>query len=202
MPHLTGSWIRKPNKIFEIQINKCNIQCILGSAAPSRLGALHKTYCVVSRGGEGNLGFGMKEWRKRIIPCFTPSRIALTDSARETVSLPHFLFFLSHARDCTTFTLHDLTDFYVERVTAHHIKITIINFFITAGQLQKWNQSENIFETKGAPGVSGALRSLRILRIRRIGSDSEKWSVLTLPNLKEKINWKKSLVLTKALFIW
>ncbi len=29
--------------------------------------------------------------------CFTPSRIALTESARET-------------RDCRTFTLHDLTD--------------------------------------------------------------------------------------------
>ncbi len=152
-------------------------------------------------GGEGNLGFGMKEWRKRICPCFTPSRIALTDSARETVSLPQF-FFLSHARDYTTFTLHDLTDFYVERVTAHHIKIMIIHFFITAGQLQKWNLSENIFETKGAPGVSGSLRSLRILRIGRIGSDSEKWSVLTLPNLKEKMYWKKSLVLTKALLIW
>ncbi len=33
-----------------------------------------------------------------------------------------FFFFLSRARDCTTFTLHDLTDFYVERVTAHRIK--------------------------------------------------------------------------------
>ncbi len=27
-------------------------------------------------------------------------------------------FFFSQTRDCTTFTLHDLTDFYVERVTA------------------------------------------------------------------------------------
>ncbi len=29
----------------------------------------------------------------------------------------------SRARDCTTFMLHDLTDFYIERVTAHCIKI-------------------------------------------------------------------------------
>ncbi len=32
-----------------------------------------------------------------------------------------FVFF-PQTRDCTTFTLHDLTDFYVERVTAHRIK--------------------------------------------------------------------------------
>ncbi len=39
---------------------------------------------------------------------------------RGTLS-PRFFFF-PQTRDCTTFTLHDLTDFYVERVTAHHIK--------------------------------------------------------------------------------
>ncbi len=34
------------------------------------------------------------------------------------------VFFVStRARDCTTFMLHDLTDFYTERVTAHCIKI-------------------------------------------------------------------------------
>ncbi len=58
----------------------------------------------------------MKEWMKRIYPCFTPSRIALAESARETVSL------LRLGTLSTTFTLHDLTDFYVERVTAHCIK--------------------------------------------------------------------------------
>ncbi len=31
--------------------------------------------------------------------------------------------FFSRARDCTIFTLHNLTDFYVESVTAHRIKI-------------------------------------------------------------------------------
>ncbi len=74
-------------------------------------------------------GGGTKEWMKRICPCFTPSRIALTESARETVSLPQlgtlqlfFLnFFLVRARDCTTFKLHDLADFYIESVTAHRI---------------------------------------------------------------------------------
>ncbi len=33
---------------------------------------------------------GMNEWMKCICPCFTPSRIALTESAREIVSLPRF----------------------------------------------------------------------------------------------------------------
>ncbi len=71
----------------------------------------------------------MKEWMKHICPCFTPSRIVLMESARETVSLPQhfqlffFFFFFVRARDCTTFTLNDLTDFYVESVTVHRIKI-------------------------------------------------------------------------------
>ncbi len=32
-------------------------------------------------------GVGVEEWMKRICPCFTPSRIALAEGARETVSL-------------------------------------------------------------------------------------------------------------------
>ncbi len=65
---------------------------------------------------------------KRICPCFTPSRIALAEGARETVFLhvtlsTRFFFFFPQTRDCTTFTLHYLTDFYVDRVTAHRIKI-------------------------------------------------------------------------------
>ncbi len=32
-------------------------------------------------------------------------------------------YFFFGARDCTIFTLYSLTDFYVERVTAHRIKI-------------------------------------------------------------------------------
>ncbi len=39
------------------------------------------------------------------------------------------LFFLSRARDCTTFTVHHLTDFYIERMTAHRIKINDYAFF-------------------------------------------------------------------------
>ncbi len=49
-----------------------------------------------------------------------------------------FFFFFSQTRDCTTFTLYDLTDFYIERVTAHRIKINY-HVFTTAGQIQKRN---------------------------------------------------------------
>ncbi len=63
----------------------------------------------------------MKEMMKCICPCFTPSRIALMEGARETVSLQRltlstlFIFvFVS--------SLCQETDFYVEKVTAHHIK--------------------------------------------------------------------------------
>ncbi len=54
------------------------------SADPRLLGALRKT---VSPGG------GMKELMKRIFPRFTPSRITLMESTRETVSLSRFVFF-------------------------------------------------------------------------------------------------------------
>ncbi len=52
--------------------------------------------------------------------------VSKRESARET-DLPRLgmlstQFFLSRARDGTTFMLHDLNDFYVERVTAHCIK--------------------------------------------------------------------------------
>ncbi len=46
-------------------------------------------------------------------------------------------FFFSQARECTTFPLHDLTDFYVERVTAHHIKINYHACFYNLWQNSK-----------------------------------------------------------------
>ncbi len=60
---------------------------------------------------------------KRFCPCFTPSRIALAESFRETVSLPRLAmlsthFFSLEQETFLIFTLHDLTDFYVERTTA------------------------------------------------------------------------------------
>ncbi len=85
----------------------------------------------------------IKEWMKLICPCFTQSQIALTESARETLSLPGLAFnsvFLSPARDCMTFTLHDLTDYYVESVTAHHIKINDNSCFHNCWPNSKTNQ--------------------------------------------------------------
>ncbi len=95
----------------------------------------------------------MKEKMKRI--CFTLSRISLTESARETISPPRFVFFVSHARDCTTFTLHDLTDFYIERVTAHGIKIIDHSCFHNHWPASKTKLNENISESKGAPWCLG-----------------------------------------------
>ncbi len=53
----------------------------------------------------------------------------LAESARETEAARRVFntFFLSRARDFTTFTLHDVTDFYVERATAlHYNKLSFI----------------------------------------------------------------------------
>ncbi len=58
---------------------------------------------------------GMREWMQGSCLCFTSSRIALEESTH--------LFCSSVRFHCMIFTLHDFTDFYVERVTAHRIKI-------------------------------------------------------------------------------
>ncbi len=98
-----------------------------GSADPRLLGALRKT---VSPAGGG--GGGFEEWMKCICPCYTPSRIALAEGARETVSLRgmlsarFFFFFFFQTRDCTTSTLQD---FYIESVTAHRIKRNDLSCF-------------------------------------------------------------------------
>ncbi len=62
------------------------------------------------------------------------------------------------------FTLHDLTDFYIERVTAHRIQIIDPSCFHDHWPTSKMKLNEDLFESKGA------LRSLRILLIGRIGS--------------------------------
>ncbi len=65
--------------------------------------------------------------------------------------------------------LHDVTDFYVERVTAHRINI----IFTFSQQLTKFKNETKIktsLRARGSPGVSGAQRSLHILHIGRIGS--------------------------------
>ncbi len=75
---------------------------------------------------------GYKRIDERICPCFSN----LAESARETVSVPWLgtlstVFFCLEpwSKDCMTFTLHDLTDFYVERVTAYCIKINYHSCF-------------------------------------------------------------------------
>ncbi len=84
--------------------------------ADSRLlGALRKT---VSTGGVARgIRVVMNETHLSVF-------YSVSKHARETVSLPRLVmlstFFSSRVRDFTTFTLHDLTDFYVEMATALH----------------------------------------------------------------------------------
>ncbi len=73
-------------------------------------------------------------------------------------------FFFSQTRHCTTFTLQD---FYIESVTAHRTKINDHSCFHNSWPNSK---SKTSLRARGPPGVSGALCSLRILRIGRIGS--------------------------------
>ncbi len=74
-------------------------------------------------------------WKNRCnaFMCFTLSWVALAESAHFFRGSVHFqqffLCFFFQARDSITFTLHDLTDFYVERVTAHHITINYHSCF-------------------------------------------------------------------------
>ncbi len=64
----------------------------------------------------------MNEWMKRICLCFNPfeSRSRARNSVSSAVRYAFNLFLKSRARDFTTFTLHDLTVFHVERATALH----------------------------------------------------------------------------------
>ncbi len=125
---------------------------------------------------------------KRICPCFTPFWIALTDSAWETVSLPRLgtlstRLFLSRARDCTTFTLQDSTDFYIERVTAHRIKRNDHSCFHNCWPNSKTKLKLKHLWEQGGPWCFGALCSLRILRIGRIGSGCQ--------DIPMRISWLK-----------
>jgi len=96
----------------------------------------------------------MKEWMQCICLCFTPSRSVLAESAHLfRSSLSFQLVFFSRARDCMIFTLHDLTYFYIERVTAHRIKKKIIHVFITSGQTPKRKVKLKHFWEQGAPLV-------------------------------------------------
>ncbi len=84
---------------------------------------------------------------KRICPCFTPSRIALAEGARETG-------FLHRERD------------------SHRIKRN--DHFMFSQQPAKSKNETKIktsLRARGPTGVSGALCSLRILPIGRIGSE-------------------------------
>ncbi len=119
---------------------------------------------------------------KRICPCFTPPWIMLTESAQETVSLPRLamlstrFFFSSRARDFTTFRLHYLTDFYVERATASHYNKLSFMFSWPLAKFKTKLKLKHLWEE--------GLRSLRILRIGRIVSD---WTTYWISHISPQI---------------
>ncbi len=84
-------------------------------------------------------------------------------------------FFFSRARDCTMFTLHSLTDFYVERVTAHRIQIYDHSCFHNLWPNSKTKQIKTSLGARRDPWCFGALRSLLILRVGRIGSGHRRY---------------------------
>ncbi len=116
-------------------------------------------------GGGGGWCWGMDETYLSVLH-------SVSNRARETVSLRGklstriFFFFLNKR-------LYDIqvTRFYIESVTAHRIKRNDHSCFHNS-----WPNSKSKLKLKtslrarGPPGVSGALSSLRILRIGRIGS--------------------------------
>ncbi len=94
---------------------------------------------------------------QRVCLCFTPLIFSAAPYA-------FTVFLFSRVRDCTIFTLHSLTDFYVERVTAHRIIRYDHSCFHNL-----WPNSKTKLKLKHLweqGGVSG------ILRIGRIGSES------------------------------
>ncbi len=129
--------------------------------------------CVAGGWVWGMLGWN--EWMKRIF------RVSLRlESCSQKVlekqclfrGLVHFrLVFFVRSRDCTTFTLHVLADFYTEMVTTHRTKINDHSCFHN-----RWPNSKTKLKWKhiwehGGPWCFGALCSLCILRIGTIGSD-------------------------------
>ncbi len=87
----------------------------------------------------------MKEWMK-----FHSISNRAYESARETVFLPGFrIFFLSHARDCMTFTLHDLTDFLRRKGTAQRINIIDHSCFHNHWPTSKMKLHETSLRARG-----------------------------------------------------
>ncbi len=110
-------------------------------------------------------------WKDGWCPCFTQVSTHGKRSRNSiSSSFTSFIIFLIRARDCTTFTLHDLADFYVESVTAHHIKINDYSYFHNRWPNWKTKLKWKHLWERGGPWCFGALHSLRILRKGRIGS--------------------------------
>ncbi len=143
-------FVRKENKnnyliqqflLFHVSLNHAFTTHVVCKGFWCRASANHKLLGALRRTGGGGLG-GWRvwlRWKNGCNLCFTPSRIAVAESAHLFHGSVCFRLFFSRARDCTIFTLHNLTDLYVERVTAHRFKINDLSCFYFSGQMLKQN---------------------------------------------------------------
>ncbi len=84
------------------------------------------------------------------------SNSAQEKRSKNSISSPvRFVLFFFHARDCTMFTLHNLTDFLRREGTANHIKIIGHSCFHNHWPTSKTKLNENLFESKGTPWCFG-----------------------------------------------
>ncbi len=110
--------------------------------------------------GVGWVGGFDRLWMKRNCPCFTPSRIVLADSARETVSLSRLTMLSTHFCLVSSKRPYDIHvtwfDWFLHRKgDSTALQYIIIHVFIATGQILKQNWNEIIFESKGAPWCFG-----------------------------------------------
>ncbi len=114
-------------------------------------------------------------WKNRCnaFMCFTLSWVALAESThffRGSVRFQQFFWcFFFQARNSITFTLHDLTDFlrWEGDSAPHYNKLSFMFSYLLA-KLKNETKIKTSLGARGPPGVSGALRSLRIVHIGRI----------------------------------
>ncbi len=125
-------------------------------------------------GGGGGGGWGVEEWMKHICPCFSLSRIALAEGAREAVSLRGTLstrfFFFFFFKNKRLYDIHVTRFLHRERDSAPHSNKLSFMFSQQLAKFQNETKIKTSLRARGPPGVSGALCSLRILHIGRIGS--------------------------------
>ncbi len=110
--------------------------------------------------GVGWVGGFDRLWMKRNCPCFTPSRIVLADSARETVSLSRLTMLSTHFCLVSSKRPYDIHvtwfDWFLHRKgDSTALQYIVIHVFIATGQIlkQNWKLKWNHLWEQGGPLV-------------------------------------------------